>query len=60
MEQVPKFLRMEINMRENGTKIKHTAKANSGMLMAIIMKGFGIMIKLRDKVCTLQVMQVVI
>lgn len=43
-------------MRENGLITRHLVRVNSGMLMVIILKGNGRMIKRMVRVCTFTLM----
>ncbi len=45
MEQVNKYGKMVLNMKENGNKIKHVVKANFTIQMEIYMKVNGMIIK---------------
>lgn len=53
-------LKMEINMRESGTKIRRTVREGIGMLMAIITKAIGKITKPMEWAYTLPLMDQVI
>jgi hypothetical protein len=48
-----RFGQMVQDMKENGRKIRHMEKENSGMLMVMFLKEIGKMIKLMDTGSTL-------
>lgn len=57
MDMVVKFGWMAHVMKENGNKTKHVEKVFFGMCMVILMKGIGLMIKQKDTVFTLILME---